>query len=202
MPTLRALCIPLLALGLLAACATTRVRSQCRGPRPPDELARLVRVADSTSDALRLSVDTMAIVPRRFLQGVVDRVITLEQCGGVRLPEQLRDAAAAALAARTLGAPTVERAYVWARMAVVADSADRRNWRLMAQAWDHLQVLQRKPQWFATVVSCASPVIGRCGLAPLDSTRVTEALRVEFGLPTVQQQRALVDSMNRLRGQP
>ncbi len=198
----RALILPLFAFGVLAACATTSARQQCRAPRQAGELAQLARVADSAGTAISLSVDTMAVIPRRFLHGVVARLSVIEQCGGVRSPEQLRDAAATALAARTLGAPTVERAYTWARAAVVADSADRRNWRVMAQSWDHLQVLQRQPQWFATVVSCASPILGRCSLAPLDSTRVTEALRVEFGLPTLQQQRVRVDSLNRVRGQP
>lgn len=202
MPALRPLCIPLLALSALAACATTGARQECRGPRPVDELARLSRVADSAGTAIRLSVDTLSSMPRRFLQGVVERVMMLEQCGGVRTADQLRDASATALAARTLGVPVVERAYVWARAAVIADSVDRQNWRAMALAWDQLQVLQRQPQWFGTVIACASPVLGRCSLAPLDSTRVTEALRIDFGLPTLKQQRLSVDSLNRVRGQP
>jgi hypothetical protein len=201
-PTLRMVGLALFATVALAACVTAGARSECLGPRQPDELSRLVRLADSAGTAVRLSVDTMAAMPRRFLQGVVNRLDALARCGALRTPDALRDAAQSALAARTLGLPTVERAYRWARAAVVADSADRRNWRVMAEAWDQLQVLQQKPQWWATVVTCASPVLGRCSLAPLDSTRVTDALRIEFGLPTLPRQRALVDSMNRIRGHP
>jgi len=162
----------------------------------------LSRIADSAATNIRLSADTMSPMPRRFLQGVVDRVVALDACGMLRTPEALRDAASALLAARTLGTPTVARAYGWAREAVERDSADRRNWRVMAQSWDQLQVLLRQPQWFATVVSCATPILGRCSVAPLDSSRVSEALRLDFGLPSLRQQQQLVDSLNRMRGQP
>jgi hypothetical protein len=198
----RALGLLMLSLGGLAACATPGARRSCGGSSGRDELPQLTRLADSAATAIVQSVDTLANPPRQFLQEVVDRVVALDRCGAVRTPEQLRDAASAALAARTLGIRVVERAYGWARAAVVADSVDRRNWRVMAQAWDQLQVTQRKPQWFATVVTCASPVLGRCSLAPLDTAVVTDALRVEFGLPTLVQQRRYVDSLNRVRGQP
>jgi len=202
MRSLRTLCLAVTALGALAACASTGARQQCSGPRQPDELEQLSRIADSAATSIRLSADTMLPIPRRFLQGVADRVVALDGCGMLRTPALLRDAASALLAARTLGTPTVARAYGWAREAVSRDSADRRNWRLMAQSWDQLQVLQRQPQWFATVVSCATPILGRCSIAPLDSSRVSEALRLDFGLPTLKQQQQLVDSLNRERGQP
>ncbi len=199
MAMVRALCLLPLALGVLAACATTGSGGRCRSEFPGDDLARLAVVADSVGAAIVLSVDTMADRPRQLLQGIVNRVVVQEQCGAMRTADQLRDAATAALAARTLGTPVVERAYTWSRAAVVADSSDRRNWRVMAAAWDQLQVLQRKPQWFATVVTCASPVLGRCSLAPLDSSVVSDAQRVELGLATLLQQRRYVDSLNRAR---
>ncbi len=202
MRPLRTLCLTATALGALVACASTSARQQCRGPRQPDELEQLSRIADSAATNIRLSADTMSPMPRRFLQGVVDRVVALDGCGMLRTPEALRDAASALLAARTLGTPTVARAYGWAREAVERDSADRRNWRVMAQSWDQLQVLLRQPQWFATVVSCATPILGRCSVAPLDSSRVSEALRLDFGLPSLKQQQKLVDSLNRMRNHP
>jgi len=202
MRSVRTLGFVVTALGALAACASTSARQQCRGPRQPDELEQLSRIADSAATSIRLSADTMLPMPRRFLQGVVDRVVALDACGMLRTPAALREAASALLTARTLGTPTVARAYSWAREAVARDSADRRNWRVMAQSWDQLQVMERQPQWFATVVSCATPVLGRCSIAPLDSSQVSEALRVEFGLPTLRQQQLLVDSLNRIRGQP
>lgn len=187
---------------MLTACASTHARQTCRDPRPADELQQLTVVADSTAAALRQSADTMAPALRQYLQGVVDRVVALERCGRVGTPTELRQAALVAHAARTLGERTVERAYGWSRRAVVLDSADRRNWRVMALAWDQLQVVQQKPQWFATVVSCVTPILGRCTLAPIDTTRVTEAQRVEFGLPTLFEQRQRVDSLNRIRSSP
>jgi len=199
---LRAIFLAVYAVGMMAACASTGARQQCREPRQADELQRLLRIADSAATGIRLSVDTMASTPRRFLQGVVDRVIALDGCGALRTPDTLREAATVTLAARTLGMPTVEYAYALARAAVVRDSADRRNWRIMAQAWDQLQALQRRPQWFATVVTCASRIVGRCSIAPLDSSRVSDALRIDFGLPTFKQRQALVDSLNRGRSQP
>lgn len=202
MPLLRAMILAVSAIGTLVACASTGARQQCRGLRQPDELQRLARIADSAATDIRLSVDTMAPLPRRFLQGVVDRVIVLDGCGMLRSSDDLRAASSTALTARTLGPPMIRRAYAWARDAVVRDNADRRNWRVMAESWDQLQVLQRRPQWFATVVTCVSPILGRCSLAPLDSSRVSDALRIEFGLPTLRQQQQLVDSLNRVRSQP
>jgi len=202
MRPVRAIFLTVSAVGVLAACASAGAGQQCRGLRQPGELQRLLRVADSAATGIRLSADTMSSVPRRFLQGVVDRLVALDECGMLRTPDALRDAARTALAARTLGRPTVERAYAWARTAVVRDSADRRSWRVMAQAWDQLQVLQHHPQWFASVVICASPIIGRCSIAPLDSARVSDALRLDLGLLTLRQQQMLVDSLNRVRNQP
>ena len=202
MPGLPRHCLLAVTIGAVTACASGRARQSCGGPRPADELRQLTVVADSTAGALRQSSDTMTPSLRKYLHGVVDRVMAMERCGRVTTPGELRQAALVAYAARTLGERTVERAYVWSRLAVVGDSADRRNWRVMALAWDQLQVLQRKPQWFATVVSCVTPILGRCTLAPLDTTRVTEAQRVEFGLPTLLEQRQLVDSLNRIRSSP
>lgn len=202
MRALRGLCLLLAGSGLLAACITTKAQQACRRPRPADELQQLTAVADSTATALRQSADTMSPTLRQYLNGVVDRVVALERCGRVTTATELRQAASVAYAARTLGERTVERAYGWSRLAVVRDSADRRNWRVMALSWDQLQVLQHKPQWFATVVSCITPILGRCTLAPLDTTRVSEAQRVEIGLPTLLEQRLLVDSVNRIRSSP
>lgn len=202
MTGLRGGCLALVVTGVLAACATTASRQACHGARPADELAQLIVVADSTAAALRQSGDTMSSPLRQYLRGVVDRVVALERCGRITTPADLRQAALVAYAARTLGERTVDRAYGWSRLAVVRDSADRRNWRVMALAWDQLQVLQHKPQWFATVVSCVTPILGRCTLAPLDTTRVSEAQRVEFGLPTLLEQRLRVDSLNRVRSSP
>ena len=202
MRPLRAIFLTVSAVVVMAACASTGAGQQCRGLQQPDELQRLSRIADSAAIGIRLSADTMSRVPRRFLQGVVDRLVALDECGMLRTPDALRDAARTALAARTLGSPTVERAYAWARSAVVSDSADRRNWRVMAQAWDQLQVMQQRPQWFASVVICASPIIGRCSIAPLDSSRVSDALRLDLGLLTLKQQQMLVDSLNQARSQP
>jgi len=202
MRTLRGIFLTVSAVGVLAACASAGAGQQCRGLRQPDELQRLLRIADSAATGIRLSADTMTRVPRRFLQGVVDRVIALDGCGMLRTSDALREAATVALAARTLGRPTVERAYEWARTAVIRDSADRRNWRVMALAWDQLQVVQQRPQWFASVVICASPIIGRCSIAPLDSSRVSDALRLDLGLLTLRQRQMLVDSLNRVRSRP
>jgi hypothetical protein len=157
---------------------------------------------DSTVTALRTAADTQAIWLRQYLQAMVDRTDELDGCGRLGGASDLRTAAALALQAAVLGVPTVERAYRWSRRAVDADSSDRRSWRLMASAWDQMQVLRKQPQWFATVFSCAAASDGRCVLAAIDTTRVTDPQRVELGLNTLVQQRALIDSLNRARGRP
>jgi hypothetical protein len=174
----------------------------CRNTNDPTELGHLSSNVDSTVRALRIASDSQATWLRQYLQAMVDRTAELDGCGRVSSAGDLRAAAKLALDAAVLGLPTVERAYGWSRRAVTADSSDRRAWRLMAGAWDQLQVLRKKPQWFATVYSCAVANDGRCVLAPIDTTRVTDPQRVELGLHTLAQQRAMLDSLNRARGRP
>ena len=163
---------------------------------------RLSGTTDSTAAALRRATDSQSVVLRQYLHSVVDRAASLDACGRITSPRDLRTAAQLGLSAGTLGVETLERAYRWSRRAVVADTSDRVSWRLMANAWDQLQVGQRQPQWFGTVVRCTSAANARCTLAPIDTTRVTDPQRVELGLRTLMQQRDHVDSLNRVRGRP
>ena len=185
----------------MTACATSRGRA-CRDTTDPAELGRLSQGVDSTVNALRIAPDSQAVWLRQYMQAMVDRTAALDGCGRVVTANDLRTAAKLGLDATVLGLPTVERAYAWARRAVMADSSDRRSWRLMATAWDQMQVLKNRPQWFATIISCAPAADGKCVLPATDSTRVTDPQRVELGLHTLVQQRATVDSLNRARGRP
>lgn len=198
---MRRLVIAIVVLSGVAACASSRGRS-CREPAEPAELARLSRTVDSTVNAMRTASDTQATWLRQYLQAMIDRTAELDACGRVARADDLRTAAALGLRAAVLGVPTVERAYIWSRRAVLADTADRRSWRVMAGAWDQLQILRMQPQWFATVISCDRAPDGRCSLATIDTTRVTDPQRVELGLHTLTQQRAMIDSINRARVRP
>jgi hypothetical protein len=191
----------LLMLLMLAGCLSSPAR-RCGATADPMELRRLSLTTDSTVRALRSARDSQLTPLRQYLQSVVDRTAQLDACGRVTTARDLRTAAQLGLSAQTLGLETAERAYRWSRRAVVADTADRANWRVMAYAWDQLQLAQQRPQWFATIVACPDAPGARCRLAPLDSTRVTDAQRAELGLRTVQQQRDLVDSLNRTRTRP
>jgi hypothetical protein len=174
----------------------------CRDTGDPSELGRLSTGVDSTANALRTAPDSQAVWLRQYMQAMVDRTAELDRCGRIFNANDLRTAAKVGVDAAVLGVPTAERAYNWARRAVVADSSDRRSWRLMATAWDQLQVLQKQPQWFATIISCTPIADGKCVLPATDTTRVTDPQRVELGLRTIVQQRAIVDSINRARGKP
>lgn len=186
---------------LCAACASSTT-SHCRSAVDGGELSRLVTTTDSTAAALRRASDSPSVALRQYLQSVVDRAAALDVCGQITSPRDLRTAAQVGLSAGLLGAETLERAYRWSRRAVVADTSDRASWRLMASAWDQLQIVQRQPQWFGTVLRCGGPANARCALAPIDTARVTEAQRVELGLRTLLQQREHIDSLNRARGRP
>ncbi|MDZ7632428.1 MAG: hypothetical protein U5K74_14040 [Gemmatimonadaceae bacterium] len=179
----------------VTACASSSSR-RCGEAVDPGELRRLSMTTDSTLVALRQAPDSQAKALQQYLQSVVDRTAALEACGRIRSASDLQTAAQLALAAGRLGEETVERAYVWSRRAVVADTADRASWRVMAHAWDQLQLLRQQPQWFATVIRC-EVADGRCVLAPLDTTRVSDPQRAELGLRTLVQQRELLDSLNR-----
>ena len=201
MIAVRRIALLLGVLGTMTACASSPGRL-CRDTGDPTELSRLSRGVDSTVNALRTAPDSQAVWLRQFMQALVDRTAELDRCGRIFSAADLRSAAKVGLDATVLGVPTAERAYNWARRAVTADSSDRRAWRLMATAWDQLQVLRKQPQWFATIISCAPAADGRCTLPATDTTRVTDPQRVELGLRTLVQQRALVDSVNRARGKP
>ena len=188
-------------VGTMTACASTQGH-RCRDVTDPSELTRLSQGVDSTANALRVAPDTQVVWLRQFMQAMVDRTAELDRCGRVFNASDLRTAAKIGVDAAVLGEPTAERAYVWARRAVTADSSDRRSWRLMATAWDQLQVLKKQPQWFATVIACAPVADGKCVLPATDTSRVTDPQRVELGLRTLVQQRAMVDSINRARGKP
>jgi hypothetical protein len=188
-------------LSALTACVSSRAQ-RCLDAGDPAELARLAALTDSTAAALRQARDSGAVVTRQYLQSLVDRVAELDACRRITSAVDLRTAAGLANAASALGLETAERAYRWGRRAVLADTADRASWREMAHAWDQLQVLQRKPQWFATIWTCPLTGAGRCRMAPIDTTFVSDAQRAELGLRTLAQQRELLDSLNRARTRP
>ena len=192
-----ALLFPVL-FAVVSACASSSVR-QCRSAVDSGELARLAITTDSTATALRRATDSQSVALRQYLQSVVDRAAALDACGRVTSPRDLRTAAQVGLSAGELGAETLERAYRWSRRAVIADTADRASWRVMAAAWDQLQMAHGQPQWFGTVLRCGGPPNARCALAPIDSMRVTDAQRVELGLRTLFQLREQIDSLNRAR---
>ena len=201
MNTVRRLALLSGIVGTITACASMQGHS-CRDTTDPAELTRLSQGVDSTGNALQAAPDTQAVWLRQFMQAMVDRTAELDRCGRVFTAGDLRTAAKIGVDAAVLGVPTAERAYIWARRAVIADSADRRSWRLMAAAWDQLQVLKKQPQWFATVISCTPVADGKCTLPGIDTARVSDPQRVELGLHTLVQQRAIVDSINRARGRP
>jgi hypothetical protein len=186
---------------LLTACLASSPRG-CGDVADPAALRRLSTTTDSTVQALRTASDSQAKALSQYLQSVVDRVWQLDQCGLITSPADLQTAARLGLTASQLGAETLERTYRWSRRAVIADTANRSAWRTMAAAWDQWQVVQKRPQWFATVIACTNTPDGRCLLAPIDTTRVTEPQRAELGLRTLLQQRELVDSLNRTRARP
>lgn len=185
----------------LSGCLSSGARN-CGDAADPAALRRLAITTDSVVIALRRAADSQATPLRQHLQSVVDRAAQLDVCGGITSARDLRRAAQIGLSASVLGLETAERAYRWSRRAVVADTADRVNWRVMASAWDQLQIAQQRPQWFATVLSCPPQSNRRCQLAPIDTTQVTDAQRAELGLRTLVQQRELVDSVNKNRTRP
>lgn len=188
-------------LALLSACATSASR-HCGATPDPAELGRLATTVDSTAAVLEQSIDSQSVALRQYLQSVVDRTAALDACGRITAPHDLRVAAQLGLSAGALGAETLERAYRWSRRAVVTDSSDRVSWRILAHAWDQLQLEKEQPQWFGTVVRCTRTSGARCALAPLDTTRVTDPERAELGLRTLVQQRAFIDSLNAARARP
>ena len=190
----------LLVAGLCvtSACATVR-RSGCEPADVATTLVQLRRVTDSVATALPGASDSAGVELRSQLSDVMDRTERLDACGGLQTAAQLREAGAIALVAAGAGAPSLEQAYVLARRAVVLEMTDRGAWGVLAAAWDQLQVRAHNAQWFATVITCEPGAEGRCELETVDTSRVSDAQRVELGLRTLVQQQQRVDSLNRAR---
>lgn len=191
----------LLAMALslsLTACASAG-RRDCGTRDVSATLVELRAVTDSAAAALPRATDPSATVLRTRLRDAVERTASLELCGALVSAAQWRDAGAIALVAAGAGTQSIEQAYRWARRAVELDVADRGAWRVLAESWDQWQVQQHNAQWFATVITCAPGTEGLCALETLDTSRVTDAQRVEIGLRTLLQQQQRVDSLNRAR---
>lgn len=183
-------CLPVATL-LLFGCAALDRRG-CRDARDPAELSRLgaAHAADATLGDAAPADSQQAAAARRAQR--VTRLATLSACGTLRSAADYRLASAIALAAPP--SDTTHRyAYDWARAAVARDSTSAAGWLALATSWDRWQVAQGRPQWFGTQIICP-PGAARCRLAPLDSTRVTDAERLQMGLRPLAQLRQAADS--------
>lgn len=189
--------VALLSLGM-AACASAG-RHDCGTTDVTATLASLRQVTDSAADALPRANDSSATLLRTRLHEALDRTTSLETCGGLATAAHWRDAGAIALVAAGAGAQSLEQAYRRARHAVELDGTDRGAWRVLAESWDQWQVQQHNAQWFATVITCEPGAAGQCALETLDTSRVSDAQRVEIGLRTLVQQQQRVDSLNKAR---
>jgi hypothetical protein len=189
----------LVALSAVTSGCVTAGRGACVGSDATSALRHWRAATDSAADALPRARDSTATVLRARLRDAVDQTMQLDACGALVSVAQLRDAAMLALVAAGAGAPSLEQSYDWARRAVMLDRTDRGAWGVLAASWDQLQVRQHLAQWFATVITCAPGSDGRCELEPLDTSRVSDAQRVELGLRTLVQQQQRVDSLNKAR---
>jgi hypothetical protein len=180
-------------LSAISGCAAFAGRG-CRDARDPAELVR-VRAAhdsDATMSAAARLDQQRAIDARRLLRFA--RLQHLAACGVLSSASDYRLASTIAQSA-PVSDSTLRSAYAWAREAVARDTSSLAGWQALATTWDKWQVSRGAPQWFGTQVSC--PVgLGRCRLAPIDSTRVSDGQRLQMGLRTLAQMRLAADTLN------
>ena len=183
----------------VVGCAALRGRNRCDAVAGAAGMPELITSTDSLLSRPRPATDSARAVLQAQLLEIIARVLRIDACGGLATPAEHRAASRLALRAGIAGAPVLREAYAWGRQAVVRDPAERESWRVMAMAWDELQLSENRPQWFGTAIRCAPIGLRPCAVARLDPTQVTDAQRVELGLRTLREQRLVADSMNRAR---
>jgi hypothetical protein len=192
------------SLAASLALAATRVRAQ-DSTRNPD-LARIV--AEDQADRRGAPADFARLSPAE--QDSLDRWIAARDSGRRAQVLALVAAGAAHTAADYYNAAVVmqhgrdtvatHQAHEWANRAMQMDSTNASVRYLVAASWDRLQIGRGQPQWYGTSVRRGAD--GTPKLAPIDTTRVTDARRKWMTGWTLAERRAFVARPPQARPSP
>lgn len=94
----------------------------------------------------------------------------------------------------------IRLAHSLATVAATLDPGHKSAKWLMAASWDRLMVRLKQPQWYAT--QSTRDADGKLALFPVHPDAVSDSDRAAFGVPSLAETQAKIDTRNRSRFSP
>ncbi|MBE1162516.1 hypothetical protein [Dyella acidiphila] len=155
-------------------------------------LARLAAADQADREAGTNKIDWSVVGKRDAARR--EQVTQLLNSGEVRTAEDYFDAALIFQHGDTM--QDAQLALALATVAARIDPANRDARVLAADAWDRVMTRAGKPQWYGTQY-VRSKTTGKWELYPTEPDVITEAQRREIGLPTLEEDKAHLDQINK-----
>jgi hypothetical protein len=175
-----------LGVGLFQACQLATASS------PVHALARIAAADQADRESGPNKIDWSVVGKRDAVRR--GQVMQLLNSGEVRTAEDYFDAALI-----FQHGDTMEDAQLALALATVASRIDPTNRDarvLAADAWDRVMTRAGKPQWYGTQY-VRSKTTGKWELYPTEPGVITEAQRKAIGLPTLEEDKAHLDQINK-----
>ncbi|MFK2899307.1 hypothetical protein ISP15_03100 [Dyella jejuensis] len=90
----------------------------------------------------------------------------------------------------------IEQAYAFAVTAVNLDDKNQQAKQLEADAWDRIMLKRNRPQWYGTQF-IRDKATGKFEMYQADSNVISDAERQAMGLPTMSENQAHLDEINK-----
>ena len=90
----------------------------------------------------------------------------------------------------------IEQAYAFAVTAVSMDDRNQQAKQMEADAWDRIMLKRNRPQWYGTQF-IRDQTTGKYAMYQVDSSVITDAERQAVGLPTMSENQAHLDEINK-----
>jgi hypothetical protein len=166
---------------------------QAAAASPPDHaLARIAAADQADREPGPNRIDWSVVGKRDAIRR--EQVMQLLNSGEIRTAEDYFDAAVIFQHGDTM--QDAQLALALATVASRIDPTNREATVLTANAWDRVMTRAGKPQWYGTQY-VRSKTTGKWELYPTEPGVITEAQRRAMGLPTLEEDRAHLDQINR-----
>jgi hypothetical protein len=166
---------------------------QAAAASPPDHaLARIAAADQADREPGPNRIDWSVVGKRDAIRR--EQVMQLLNSGEIRTAEDYFDAALIFQHGDTM--QDAQLALALATVASRMDPTNREAGVLTANAWDRVMTRAGKPQWYGTQY-VRSKTTGKWELYPTEPGVITEAQRRAMGLPTLEEDRAHLEQINR-----
>lgn len=159
---------------------------------PDHALARIAAADQADREPGPNKIDWSVVGKRDAIRRV--QVMQLLNSGEIRTAEDYLDAALIFQHGDTM--QDAQLALALATVASRIDPANRDARVLAADAWDRVMTRAGKPQWYGTQY-VRSKTTGKWELYPTEPGVITEAQRRAIGLPTLEEDKAHLDQINK-----